>query len=138
MRNNGYRTRQREIILDYLKSNAGGHSTVHDIMDYLYSQRLSVGQTTVYRYLDRLAAAGRVRRYPSPDGATCYQYVDEQEQCHSHYHLKCTACGRLIHLECDEIQHLASHIADKHGFKLDGCMTVFYGCCANCREEVQV
>lgn len=134
MRNEGYKTRQREIILNYLKNNSGEHSTVHDIMDYLYKQKLSVGQTTVYRYLDRLVAAGEVRRYPSPDGATCYQYVVEQEACHSHYHLKCTDCGRLIHLECAAVEQLASHIADEHGFKLDGCMTVFYGRCCDCRK----
>ena len=132
MENKHYRTKQRGIILDYLVERAGEHVTVHDIMNYLYSQRLHVGQTTVYRNLDRLVSDGSVRRYPLPDGATCYQFVGESSDCHSHYHLKCTSCGRLMHIDCEAIDSLAQHIADNHGFRVDGCMTVFYGRCADC------
>ena len=138
MQNKQYRTRQREIIADYLRSHADEHVTVHDIMNYLYSQQLSVGQTTVYRYLDKLVSDGTVRRYPSPDGATCYQYVGSHTECRSHYHLKCTECGQLIHLECEAINSLSAHIADEHGFKVDECMTVFYGRCSQCRKGESV
>ena len=47
-----YNTRQRELILDYIKKNAKKHLTADDIADALKSE--NVGKTTVYRYLEKL------------------------------------------------------------------------------------
>ena len=49
------------------------------------------------------------------------------------YHCKCQQCGALIHLHCDEVEHLRLHMLDHHGFALDPRRTVFYGICEACR-----
>ena len=48
-----YNTRQRELILDYIKKNAKKHLTADDIADALKAEQ--VGKTTVYRYLESSA-----------------------------------------------------------------------------------
>ena len=77
---------------------------------------------------------GTVRKY-SFDGKTCacFQYIDEEQSCHNHFHLKCLNCGKLIHLNCDHLAEISSHIAEHHGFLIDSSQTVFYGVCAECR-----
>ena len=47
-----YNTRQRELILEYIKSNAENHLTADAIALALKSEQ--VGKTTVYRYLEKL------------------------------------------------------------------------------------
>lgn len=129
-----YKTKQKEIILDALKKNSEVHMTVKDIMEYLHSHKVEVGQTTVYRYLDRLVNDGIIHKYPAPDGlSTCYQYAGDGD-CHHHYHFMCVKCGELTHLECEHIDTLSKHVFDEHEFLVDCFKTVFYGVCKNCRK----
>ena len=132
-KDSGYNTRQKEIILDYLVKNKDKHTNVQEISAYLLSGGSSVGTATIYRQLDKLVESGIVRKY-NFDGKTgaCYQYIDEHEHCNEHFHLKCTVCGKLIHLECDHLSGVNEHIKNHHGFTVDPSQTVFYGICAEC------
>ena len=49
-----YRTRQREEILTYLKTVPGKHVTAADVRNHFQAQSVSVGQTTIYRDLEKL------------------------------------------------------------------------------------
>ena len=65
----------------------------------------------------------------------CFEYMDEEihrdgEPC---FHCKCEKCGKLIHLHCDEMIEIQSHMMEKHQFMLDPLRTVFYGICEECR-----
>lgn len=133
---NGYKTRQRQAILDFLIENKESHVTVNRISDYLEQEGTHVGVTTIYRHLDKLLEQGLVRKY-TVDGTTsaCFQYANSDGQCHEHFHLKCEKCGRLIHLNCSHISEMCEHIFDEHGFKLDLFRTVFYGICSTCAAE---
>jgi len=127
-----YKTKQREILLEILKSQSDRHLTVKDIMKELRSKEVNVGQTTVYRYLDKLVSSGELRKYQAHDGlSTCYQYAGDGN-CHNHYHFMCVNCGELTHLECKHIDSLANHVFDEHEFTVDCFKTVFYGICKNC------
>lgn len=131
-----YKTRQRELILNCLSDAGDRHLTVKDVMYELSKRDINVGQTTIYRHLDRLVSEGVVRRFYSNDsGSTCYQYVGGRN-CTNHYHLKCTQCGELVHFECDELDKLYCHIGNEHGFEIDVARTVFYGKCARCGGKI--
>ena len=132
----GYNTRQKEKLLSYLISNKDEHTNVAGISAYLAAEGTPVGTATIYRQLDRLVEQGLVRRY-AIDGKTgaCYQYVDSDAGCHQHFHLKCKSCGRLIHTDCDHLSEINEHMLLHHGFTVDSSMTVFYGICADCRED---
>ena len=128
-----YNTRQRELILDYIKKNAKKHLTADDIADALKAEQ--VGKTTVYRYLEKLCEQNLVRKFILSEGkSACYQYNDEQ-QCHDHFHMKCLKCGKLFHLECDHLKDIAAHISKMHDFTIDSSRTVFYGICGECAKK---
>ena len=49
--------------------------------------------------------------------------------------MKCELCGRLIHLECDELEELGGHLKAEHGFVINPLRTVFYGLCTDCADK---
>lgn len=137
-RENGYRTKQRELILAYLQKNTARHLTVEDVTDALKQSGLAVGKTTVYRYMDKLADEGSVRKYfISNSKSACYEYIDSANTCRMHYHLTCTQCGALLHVDCGLMDQVAAHMDKDHGFLLDNTRTVLYGLCGVCRKKEQ-
>lgn len=129
----GYKTRQREAILNYLIMHKDSHVTVNSIGDYLAAQGTPVGTTTIYRHLEKLLEQGFVRKYTvEPNTCACFQYASQDGDCHEHFHLKCEKCGKLIHLECSKLDGLISHICSEHGFSIDPFRTVIYGTCREC------
>ena len=127
---NGYKTKQRNAILQYMLEHKDRHVTVSQIGDY-FAQK----GTTIYRHLEKLLEQGFVRKYniDSSTGA-CFQYAGDNNKCREHFHLKCEKCGSLIHLECSHLDELYRHILAEHGFVLDPFRTVFYGLCRSCSE----
>ena len=50
------------------------------------------------------------------------------------YHCKCEKCGKLIHLQCNEVESLKQHMMEHHGFEMDSLRIVFYGICSECKK----
>lgn len=130
-----YITKQGQLIKDFLKNNSGRHFSADEVYFVLMSNGEQIGKTTVYRQLERLSDEGTARKFLSgTNGACCYQFADP-DVCHNHYHLKCSKCGELLHVECDFLDKLSEHIYDDHKFTIDGSKTVLYGLCENCGKE---
>ena len=129
-----YKTKSKQLLMDYLQSAAGQHVTVQDICDHFRAGGENIGTTIVYRQLDRLVEEGVVNKYfVDGSSAAYFEYVDHHECGESAcFHCKCEKCGRLIHLHCHEMEAIQSHIFAHHGFKLDAVKTVFYGVCEAC------
>lgn len=131
-----YKTKQREIILEYLMNNKNKHVTIDEIIDYTKQVESPVGKTTAYRYIDELEQKGIIRKYTIEKGmSACYQYIDENDKCKNHFHFKCKFCGNLYHLDCDFLNTVKSHLCNEHGFEIDSSKTVFYGVCKKCLEK---
>ena len=130
-----YKTRQREDLIHYLSSVQGTHITAADVCDHLKEQGIKIGQSTVYRQLERLVDEGVLSKYIiDANSPACFEYIGEEhigsgDPC---YHLKCEKCGRLIHLHCEEMQEFMGHLYAEHGFQLDPRRTVLYGLCEDC------
>lgn len=132
---NTYKTRQRLLIEELLKLHKGEHLTADEIVSLLESQGKPVGKATVYRCLEKLIERGEVKKYIFGEGkSACYEY---QNQSDAQYHLKCSVCGELTHLECEMLDKLPQHIFEHHGFKLDAVQTVLMGCCSKCQKAAQ-
>ncbi len=130
-----YKTKQHEKMLAYLKTTGREHFTAADACSYFRDHDESVGTTTVYRQLEQLIAEGIVKKYVIDEtSSACFEYIGDAEDPTqiSCYHLKCEKCGRLIHLECQEIAEFERHITAHHGFRVDPKRTVFYGICQDC------
>lgn len=131
----GYRTKQREIILDYLKKCQSGHVTIDEVTDHLKSEGNKVGRTTIYRYMEKLTDEGFLRKYYIEEGCgACYQYQGKDSGCQSHFHLKCVKCGKLFHVSCDFLSQIEEHVFAHHHFRVDNSKTVLYGICEACNE----
>lgn len=132
-----YKTRQRELLLDYLKTLSGTHFTARDICEYFKTRGIAIGQSTVYRQLEQLVAEGLINKYIfDANSPACFEYVStethhEGQTC---FHCKCEKCGKLIHLHCDELAAISGHLYQAHRFTMDPLRTVFYGLCEECRE----
>lgn len=130
-----YRTKQREILYDYLKSRPGVHITAADVCDHFRGQGTPIGQSTVYRQLERLVDEGVLNKYIIDAGSpACFEYVEEADHADASvcFHCKCEKCGKLIHLHCDELESIQAHLYEEHRFRLNPMRTVFYGLCEEC------
>ncbi|MBQ0084593.1 MAG: transcriptional repressor [Clostridiales bacterium] len=119
-----------------MADNKDKHLTADDLVDILRKNGQNVSRTTVYRTLEKLVSEDKVRKYLfERNESACYQFLENGKTCHEHFHLKCTVCGRLTHLDCEHIKNLCSHILDDHGFTVDLSKTVLYGVCRECKEK---
>lgn len=131
-----YRTKQRQMILDYLSGTGDGHITVAEIQAHFKLCGTHIGTATVYRHLEKFILDGLVRKYHM-DGVNgaCFQYIGKNEDCKSHVHFKCVDCGALQCIDCDRLDELRTHFSEEHGFRVDSARTVFYGKCAECLKK---
>ncbi len=130
-----YNTKQREVLLDYLRTVPGEHITAADVCRYFREQGTPIGQSTIYRQLESLVDEGLINKYII-DGTTpaCFEYAGEESHADAEicFHCKCEKCGKLIHLHCDELESIGAHLLSHHGFRLNPMRTVFYGLCEDC------
>ena len=127
----GYNTKPRAIILDILKASKGEHFTAEEILDMLKENQTPVGRATLYRFLDYLVQTGEVKKYIIGDGASaCYQYDTDVDD--THYHLRCSICGKVFHVKLSDMNGFVDSIKEKYGFLVDLPRTTVYGICASC------
>ena len=70
----------------------------------------------------------------SVNNITYYQYLEECDR-ENHFYLECDICFKKIHIDCDCITDLFSHIHDRHKFLPNEKNIVISGVCKNCRDK---
>ena len=127
-----YMTRQQKAVLQCIESLNGDAGAV-ELAELLHARGQAIGLTTVYRQLEKLEQQGLVHKIVTDEGAR-YRFCDcrRGEDC---FLIKCEQCGKLIHLNCDEINAFFEHVSEEHGFVLDPKRTVFYGICNECNNS---
>ena len=130
-----YNTIQKQTILELLDKHKNEHLNVDEMMALLYERKENVSRATLYRTLDNLVQNGIVRKYTiNENEKACYQIIDE-DNCHNHFHLVCSNCGKLIHLECDKFEDILHHFKEDHGFVVFPSRVVLYGLCSECQKK---
>ena len=135
-----YQTEQKKLLLAFFASHPAEQFTAEQAANALAGEdengENSPGKSTVYRLVAQMAEDGYLRRFAKTDGGRgwLYQY-HEKHDCDGHLHLKCAACGTLLHLECGMSNELLAHIENIHRFKVDNTATVLYGLCGSCRKD---
>lgn len=129
-----YHTKQSDIILDCLKEMQDNAVSAEEIESILKEQGSPVGKTTIYRHLLKYEKDGIVRKL-TPPSAKSALFQMTKNNCHEHLHLRCTKCGKILHLECKFMNMLDKHIKQHHGFSADYNSSVIYGICDKCAEE---
>ena len=131
-----YVTKTRQMILEYITQQQATTVSAADIERYLRENGIQANTTTVYRYLDKLCAEHIVIKYPDlRSDKAVYQFAGEEKKCIDHLHLKCTKCGRVIHLDCDFMDELKNHLFLEHGFRLQCSGDMLHGICNECAAK---
>lgn len=131
-----YSTKTRSEMLNFIKSNWSRTITAADIIQHMKDIGTPVNQTTVYRYLDRLCLDHIIIKYPDKSGEkSVYQYMDDTSNCADHLHLKCTKCGKLIHMDCGFMDEFTNHLLKDHNFMIQYKGNMLYGLCKDCSAK---
>ncbi len=125
------RTAQRDLILEvFLKTEE--HLSSEDLYRLVNREDANVGQTTGYRTLKLLTAAGLAREVRLGDGRTYYEHHFDHEH---HDHMICTACGGIIEFFCAEIEELQEEMAAKFDFTPTHHSMRILGLCKSCKSQ---
>ena len=91
-------SKQRELVMQTVQ-NLCDHPTAEEIYDAAVKECPGLSLGTVYRNLNSLVEAGRVRRVSIPGQADRFDHTRAW-----HSHLYCTVCGGVTDAEVDEKQ----------------------------------
>lgn len=132
----GYKTKSRKMILEFLESKRYTTVSVNDIIDFLKTRDEEVNPTTVYRYLNKLTVEKKVLKFSEGAGKQAvYQIVEHPHNCDGHIHIQCTKCGKLLHLDCDFMEDFRKHLEQNHSFSLECEKSLLYGICNECNKK---
>lgn len=127
-----YKTRQREILLEYLKQHADEQISVKQIVQSVDTQEISA--SAVYRNIAMLEREGVLKRCVRGNTKEiCYRYT-ATDSCRNSLHLSCRICGKSIHMPSTVAEKLTGITLEKMGFEVDKGNTVIYGICKECRK----
>ena len=122
------KTIQCDLVLDAVQS-LHCHATADEIYEAIARTHPNIGRGTVYRNLQRLCQAGKIRKVEVPEGADRYDHL-----CHDHYHVRCERCGRLFDVDMAFMPDLAQSVRDSRGFVFTGHNITFKGICPECQK----
>ena len=123
-----YKKGRRGDIIAFFKERADGAVALEEVCDALTGG--GEGKSSIYRIVARLVDEGVLKKLTSENSRHCkYQYLGEH--CSMHLHLKCTGCGRLIHLDHESSERLIGTVMALGDFSLDSSSLLF-GKCKSC------
>ena len=108
-----------------------GHLTIDELFVRVHAVLPSVGQSTVYRTMRLLCAAGLAREVSFGRGVIRYERMSALE----HDHFICERCGRSVEFADPEIGVMGKRVARRHGFALRQYRLYLYGLCAECLAD---
>lgn len=130
-----YNTKSRKYILEFLESRRDCTVSAADVVNHLKANGISVNQATVYRYINKLSDEHRLLKFSENDNnKAVYRYIQPEQNCGGHIHIKCLKCGRIMHLECDFMEDIRRHLEDEHSFTLSCDGSILYGICGDCKK----
>ena len=130
-----YKTKQRELIMNYLNKHQDKLFCAEDISLALRNQNIS--PSAVYRNLAELKNMGKLRQTTQRGSRKIfYQFLDNNN-CKGHIHLSCINCGHTSHLDDSAAKLITQKVKLAENFDIDKDDTVIYGICNNCKEKTK-
>ena len=121
-------SKQRELVLHTVEQLCD-HPTAEEIFDKAAPECPGLSLGTVYRNLNSLVEAGRVRRVSIPGQADRFDHTLAW-----HSHLYCTVCGGVTDAEVDEKQ-VTKLVRGQKGRVQDCAAVVLFGLCEACAKK---
>ena len=126
-----YKTKQKEILLEYLRATGDTPQSIEAVIAGLQARGCPLGQSTVYRLIKKMCDDGTLKCF-SEGKKFLYQLVGSDD-CHHHLHLKCTQCGKLLHMDHAQSERLIGDIFGANGFAVSEEDTTLFGTCGACK-----
>ncbi len=120
-------TKQRCAIMRILKQSAEPVSA-EEIFGSLRAEYPNLALSTIYRNLERFAAAALVEKEIFNDGVVRYSIAGEN---HGHY-LICTKCSAKVKIQDCPLSRLEQGLAKDTGYKIEGHSLTIFGKCPEC------
>lgn len=120
-------SKQRELVLQKVDQLCS-HPTAEEIYEEAVKECPNLSLGTVYRNLNSLVEAGRVRRVSIPGQPDRFDHT-----LFWHSHLYCTACGSVVDADVDEKQ-VMKLVRSQKGVVQD-CAVVLFGLCEACAQK---
>ena len=132
-----YMTKNRKLIFTYLQDHKDALVSAKDIHIYYNEKGPKINISTIYRNLYKLEKEGIIRKYMSENGKTAlYQFETHESENNEHLHLQCIKCGKVVHLDCQFMNEIYSHISNYHGFEIQCKNSIIYGICKDCTKTI--
>ena len=129
-----YKTHQKEVLLSFLKKHSDKPFSVEELTDALAAEFSDPpGKSTVYRLIGQLVEDKTVKRFVKGNSRQFLYQIAGGEECHHHLHLKCTGCGKLLHMNHQQSEMLLSNILGENDFCVEPDSTTLFGSCKDCR-----
>ena len=131
-----YKTKQRDLIIEYFKKSKKKHITADDIIKHFKDKNISCSKATIYRTLDMLLKEELITKYMIDEKtSSCYALIDHDCDGLNHYHLRCSSCDKVFHIDGEEFNKMKSKIKQEFDFDVDISKTVLYGKCKDCKKK---
>ncbi|MDO4169267.1 MAG: transcriptional repressor [Lachnospiraceae bacterium] len=130
MKTGSKRSRQREAILEYIKSTKE-HPSADMVYEHVRKEIPNISLGTVYRNLNLLAEANEIRKVNCDGKSDRFDCVSEP-----HYHVLCTKCGCVMDLKMDSLAHIDILADNTFEGKITGHSIFFKGICKKCLKGV--
>ncbi|MGN0466888.1 MAG: transcriptional repressor [Lachnospiraceae bacterium] len=133
-----YKTKAKDLILEYAKSHKEQRFSAIDIFEYMNGKGITINITTIYRNLDKMTDSQNLLKYKTAkDERAMYQYIEPDTHCHHHLHMHCKNCGKILHFECTFMEEVRKHCLEHHGFSLECDGSILNGICRECAEKIK-
>lgn len=133
-----YNTQQKKELMDFLKKHPERAYTIDEIAAEMKADpdfANPPGKSTIYRLMPGLAGENMVKCFSGGRGTKASYQIMGGESCHFHIHLKCTSCGRLLHMSDEASRTISDSLLQSSGFRLDMGRTTLFGLCKGCLEK---
>ncbi len=121
-------SKQRETVLQTLRENVV-HPTAEYIYDIMRKTDKSVSLATLYRNLNQLTEAGKIKKIEGLENSAHYDH-----NIHEHYHFICTECKRVFDIPADVAGDIVKNTEEKTGFVIQSHDVIFHGLCNDCKK----
>jgi Fur family ferric uptake transcriptional regulator len=125
-------TRARRAVCAIVAERHGEHLTAASILEKVEADpNTKVDQSTVYRTLDALEAAGMLVHSHLGHGAAVYHLASEA----AHQHIVCSSCGATAAVPAGGLSDWLEDLRRHTGFEVDPTHFAVTGLCPNCADN---
>lgn len=124
-------SKQRDQILDYMKSLSDKHVSAEDIHQHFNRGDKTISLATIYRNLGILEDMKEIKKISLPNESSIYD-----KTCEPHYHFYCEKCKKLYDLDVPYKPGLHDEVSDDSVIGvIDSHEITFKGVCKHCTSN---